>query len=202
MSRRRDWRAGVADDRGVSAVEFAILLLPLSICLLGMLDAGYSMYVRSDLQGALNDVARQATVETPGFGGTGTVAQQIDTALQSRMAKLVTGGTYTISKSSYYQFNSIGKPEKLITDVDGDGKYDSGDCFQDINHNGTYDTNGTGYTGVGGADDIVVYDVTLTMNRLLPMASLIGLPAQQTVRVKTTVRNQPYANQASPPTVC
>lgn len=190
------------DHRGIAAVEFGILLLPLCICLLGLLDAGYGMYVRSVLQGGLNDVARQATVETPGFSGTGTVDQQIDTAIKGRMANLVKSGTYTITKSSYYKFGNVGKPEKLISDVDGDGRYDVGDCWQDINQNGSYDTNGTGRSGVGGADDIVVYDVTVNMPRMLPMARLIGLSSTQTLTAKTTVRNQPYANQASPPVAC
>jgi hypothetical protein len=191
-----------ADERGVAAIEFAMLLLPMCICLFGLLDAGYGMYVRSDLQGALNDIARQATIETPGFSGTGTTDQRIDAALKARMATLVKTATYTITKSSYYQFGTVGKPEKLITDVNANGKYDKGDCFQDINGNGVYDTDGTGRSGIGGADDVVVYNVTISMRRLLPMASLIGLPAQQTINVKTTVRNQPYANQASPATVC
>lgn len=190
-----------SDARGVTAVEFGILALPLFICILGLLDVGYGMYVRSDLQGALNDIARQATVETPGLGGTGTVDQQIDSALKARMAKLVTGGTYTITKSSYYTFSSIGKPEKLVKDVNGNGKYDPGDCWQDDNGNGVYDTD-PGKTGHGGADDVVVYNVTLSIPRIVPMASLIGLPANQTLNVKTTVRNQPFANQASPAVAC
>jgi len=199
-ARHRLCRLG-GDDRGVSAVEFGILSIPLCICLFGLLDLGYTMYVRSVLQGALNDVARQATVETPGFGGTGTVDQQIDAAIKARMAKLVSNGTYTITKSSYYDFNAVGKPEKLITDVNGNGKYDPGDCWQDDNGNGVYDTD-AGKSGIGGADDVVLYSVTLAMPRILPMATLIGLPATQTINVKTTVRNQPFANQASPAVAC
>jgi len=95
----------------------------------------------------------------------------------------------------------VGKPEKLITDVNGNGKYDPGDCWQDDNGNGVYDTD-AGKSGIGGADDVVLYSVTLAMPRILPMATLIGLPATQTINVKTTVRNQPFANQASPAVAC
>ena len=200
LGRRRRGALG-RDVRGVAAVEFGILSIPLCICLLGMIDAGYFMYVRSDLQGVLNDVARQATVQTPNFSGTGTLSQKIDNAIQTRMGSLVHSGSYAITKTSYYKFSSVGKPEKLTKDVNGNGKYDVGDCFQDDNGNGVWDTD-SGKSGAGSADDVVVYTVTLTIPRIVPMTSLIGLPANYTVVAKATVHNQPYANQPAPAVVC
>lgn len=198
---RRRWRR-LGDERGVAAVEFGILLVPMLIALLGLLDVGYHMYVRSVLQGALNDVAREASVETPVFTSEGdTIEEQIDAALQARLDLLVHGGTFNVTKSSYYQFSRMGRPEKLTTDVDNDGQYDVGDCWRDDNDNGQFDTD-SGRTGIGGADDIVMYEATVVTPRIVPIASFINLPANYTITVKTSVRNQPYADQPNPGVEC
>jgi hypothetical protein len=170
------------------------------LVMLGLLDLGYMMYVRSTLQGALNDVARQAAVETPGFAGEGTLEERIEEAVKDRMAPLTAGTTITVEATNYYEFSGIGKPEKLVTDVDGDGRYDAGDCWQDLNGNGNYDTS-TSRTGVGGADDVAVYQAVMNKPRLLP-AELLGFSPNYDINVTTMVRNQPYANQAVPPVEC
>lgn len=198
---RRPWRQ-LRDERGVAAVEFGILLIPLTVVLLGMLDVGYHMYVRSVLQGALNDVARQASVEDPVFTSEGdTIEEQIDSALQERMDVLVHGGTFAIDKSAYHQFSRMGRPEKLTRDPDGDGQVDPGDCWRDDVPNGEFDTD-SGRTGTGGADDIVMYEVTVVTPRIVPIANFIGLPDDYTITVNTAIRNQPYADQAQPGVAC
>jgi len=55
---------------------------------------------------------------------------------------------------------------------------------------------------LGGADDIVYYEVTMSQPRLFPMAKLLGWSPTQSVTVKTMVRNQPWANQGTPTIRC
>jgi Flp pilus assembly pilin Flp len=192
------------EERGATLVEFAMLTIPLFVTLFGLLDLGYMMYVRSTLQGVLNDVARIASVEKPVFTSQGTtVEEKIDAAIKDRMGVLIKNATYTIKKSSYYEFSRVDQPEKLVTDVNNNGMYDAGDCWQDGNRNGSFDAAGSsGDDGIGSADDIVYYHVKLTAARMFPMAGLIGLPANYEVNVKTTVRNQPFADQPDPPVEC
>jgi Flp pilus assembly protein TadG len=192
------------DERGATILEFGILVIPLSVCLLGMLDVGYMMYTKSLMQGALNDVSRQATVEKPVFSSQGaTVDAKIDAAIKARMGKLVKGGTYTITKTSYYKFSGVGKAEKMTKDVNGNGKVDKNDCWEDVNKNNTFDTStSAGTASPGGADDVVLYTVNVSRDRITPMAGLIGMPAKYAISVKTLVRNQPYADQPKPPEAC
>ncbi len=192
------------DERGATILEFGILLVPLSVCLLGMLDVGYMMYTRSLMQGALNDVSRQATVEKPVFSSSGTtVDAKIDNAIKARMNKLVKGGAYTITKTSYYKFSGVGKAEKMTKDTNGNGKVDKADCWEDVNKNNTFDTStSAGNASVGGADDVVLYTVNVKRDRITPMAGLIGMPAKYNISVKTLVRNQPFADQPRPPEAC
>ncbi len=191
------------DERGVSAVEFGIIALPLCICLMGFMDLGYQLYVRAVLQGSLNDVARAASVESPRFGDTRQELQvRVQTALTSQMNELARGSTLVVQVKNYQDFTGVGRPEKLTTDKDSDGRYDAGDdCWQDSNPNRSFDTD-QGRTGFGGADDIVFYNVNFSMPRLFPMAGLLGASSRYSIDAQTAVRNQPYANQRVPEIRC
>lgn len=193
------------DESGMAATEFGLLVVPLMIVLLGAFDLGYQSYVRAQLQGVLNDVARTATVEAPDFSsyaGT-TTEERIENAIKDRVNTIARSATYTINQTNFYEFSGVGNAEKLLTDVNGNGQYDAadGDCFEDINSNGAFDLS-AGASGQGGADDVVYYDVTVTMPRIVPVTTLIGVPANYTINARAAVRNQPYADQAVPPTVC
>ena len=191
------------DERGMAATEFGLLVVPLCIVLLGAFDLGYQSYVRAQLQGVLNDVARTAVVENPDFSAYSgaTTEERIENAIEERVNDIARNATYTIEQTSFYEFAGVGNAEKLLTDVNGNDQYDPGDCFEDINRNGTFDLD-AGATGQGGADDVVFYEVTVSMPRIVPMANLIGMPANYTINARAAVRNQPYDDQAVPPTVC
>lgn len=190
------------DTRGATLVEFAFILVPLSVLLLGGLDLGYQSYVRSVLQGSLNDVARAGSMEAPELTCTeGTVEQRIRCSIETKVNSIARNATYDIEMTNYFEFSGVGRSEKLVTDHDSNGVYDEGDCWEDLNENGQYDTD-AGRDGVGRADDVVFYDVTVTMPRLLPVGGLLGLPNEYTIAAQTAIRNQPYARQGVPPTVC
>ncbi len=190
------------DSHGMALTEFGLILVPLMVVLLGAFDLGYQSYVRSVLQGVLNDVARTATVENPVFAYAGdTTEERIATAIEERVNGIARGASYTIEQSNFYEFSGVGNAEKLVTDVNGNGAYDPGDCWEDNNGNGRFDTN-AGRSGRGGADDVVYYDVTLTMPRLLPVSSLYGVPDNYTINARAAIRNQPFADQSIPATEC
>ncbi|HET8750209.1 MAG TPA: TadE/TadG family type IV pilus assembly protein [Sphingomicrobium sp.] len=190
------------DQRGVAAVEFAMLLTPLLVGILSFLDLSYQSYVRAQLQGVLNEVARAASVEHPDIDDPDdSLEDQIQSRVRTRMAGLVKSGDYTFSINSYHEFSGVGQPEALVTDVNGNGQYDSGDCWVDSNPNGTFDTD-QGSDGIGGADDVVVYEVQMDIPNLTPIAGLIGGTGVFKADAKSIVRRQPYAAQAEPPVAC
>ena len=199
----RCWAALAGDQRGIAATEFALLLIPMCLVLMGGLDMGVQVYYKSQLQGALNEVARTATVETPIVSTAGaTLDARIENAIKARVGTLVENPTYTITKTNYYQYSRIGQPERLTTDVNGNGRYDAAtDCYEDANNDGSYSTS-SGRAGRGGADDIVIYEVTVRANRLLPVVGLFGASPQYVMTAKASARNQPFANQARPQVRC
>lgn len=194
-----------SDNRGIAATEFGLIVVPLMVILLGAFDLGYQSYVRAQLQGVLNDVARTAVVESPdfsGYAGESTEAR-IENAIEERVNNIARNATYTIEQTNFYEFSGVGNAEKLLTDINTNGVYDAadGDCFEDINNNGVFDLD-AGDSGLGGADDVVYYEVTVTMPRIVPVTGLIGVPNNYSITAQAAVRNQPYEDQAVPPTVC
>src|ERR1700726_2242580 len=57
-----------ADIRGVAAVEFALILLPLLLMVLGVIDGGRMLWTQNSLQYAVEQAARCAVVDTTTCG--------------------------------------------------------------------------------------------------------------------------------------
>lgn len=192
------------DARGVTAVEFGLLAIPLFVMILGGLDLGYQSYVRTLMQGALNDAARIAAVETPQFATQGdTIEEQIEAAIRETTETVALDAEITVTQASYFDFSDIGNPEPLMTDKNDNGQYDEsdGDCWEDTNGNGEFDTDG-GSAGLGGASDVVFYSANISMPRLLPLDKFIDVPSTIEMTVETAIRNQPYGTQGSPAVLC
>ena len=125
-----------ADQQGATIVEFAFVAAPMCLLLLGGLDLGYQSYVRSTMQGSLNDAARKAAVRDPNFTVAGdTVEEKVETYIKGVTEKVAVNATINVSQKSYFDFSDVGNPEKLMTDINGNGQYDEfdGDCFEDAN---------------------------------------------------------------------
>ena len=183
-----------ADERGANIVEFGFVAGPLIMVLLVIINFGYRLYLEVVVEGTINKASRRATI-----GGVSTTA--IDDYVKSQLVAFSRNATVTITKKSYYDFSHVNKPEKLTTDLNGNGRLDSGDCFEDANNNGTLDTD-AGTTGLGNSDDIVYYQVSVVFPRLVPLGGFLGFASTETVTANTVLRNQPYGAQAEPATVC
>ena len=117
-----------ADDRGATIVEFAMVALPLSILIMGGIDLGHQTYIRSTMQGALNDAARRAAVQDPQFAASGaTTEEQVTNTILRQLEPIAPNAEIVVTQANFYDFSGIGNPEKLMTDVNGDGTYDEGD---------------------------------------------------------------------------
>ena len=193
------------DQRGATIVEFAIISGPMLLLLMGGLELGYDSYVRSTMQGALNDAARTAAVEFPIINVPGsTVEEQVENLIEEQVHNVAPNATITVTQKSYFDFSSIGDPEKLMTDNNGNGQFDAadGDCYEDANGNGSYDTD-AGKTGNGGADDVVLYTAHVSAPRILPLDGFLpGVGPTIEYSLQTAVRNQPYDQQATAAVIC
>lgn len=172
---------------GVTAVEFALAAPVLLMLLLGIFDIGYMTYVNSVLHGAVNAVARNATVE-------GAVTGDEDAYVKAMVARVAPSATVLITRKSYYDFTDVGRPEAW-NDTNHDGVCDDGEIYSDENRNGHWDAD-IGVSGNGGANDVILYTVTVEYKPLFPYP--FGADnGMRTLSASTVRKNQPYANQAS-----
>jgi Flp pilus assembly protein TadG len=185
MSAIRARRRLARDDRGVTLVEFAMILPVLVVLLLGIFELGYRSYVASVLQGALHEGARMATVG-------GITQAQIDARVRTRLRSFAHNATITIRTSSYADYAGVRQPERITQDTEPLNQYNAGDCYDDSNGNSRWDAD-RGAAGLGNADDIVDYEVTITYRRLFPVGGFLGWGDDETIASNTVLRNQPYA---------
>lgn len=184
------------DQSGATIVEFAMILPVLCVLLLGVLDLGYRSYVTSIIQGSLHEAARMATV-----GGIPT--SQIETHVENRLRSFANNATITTTTRSYSDFNGVSTPETITQDTAPIGEYNPGDCFQDVNGNNSYDLD-RGRGGMGNAEDVVHFEVTMTYPHILPIGAFIpgsGWDNDVTITQNTLLRNQPYGGRVDTTTV-
>ncbi len=175
----------IHDERGVTAVEFALVAPVLLLLLMGVYDLSYQLYVNSVLNGAIQHAGRNSTIE--GAAGATTA---IDNSIKNVVKQVVPGANFTFSRKSYSSFTNVGRPEDFV-DVNTNGTCDSGESYTDTNLNLTWDAD-RGKSGQGGARDAVLYEVTVVYDRPFPMASLAGFTNTVTLKTETVLRNQPY----------
>lgn len=181
-------RALMRDKSGVTIVEFAMIAPVLLVLLMGTYDLGYQLYASSVLQGALQKAGRDSTIE-----GAATATATIDQRVTDQVKMVVPNATLTYSRKAYATFSKVSKPEDF-TDINSNGVCDSGEPYEDVNGNSTWDTD-RGMNGQGGAKDAVLYTATLTYPRPLAVAPMVGLSNTVTIKTETVLRNQPFGIQ-------
>lgn len=187
---RSNWRIGT-DRRGVTVVEFAMILPVMLAMIMGLGELMYQAYAQSILEGAIQKAGRDSGIQ----GGADNAAA-IDQSVLT-MVKVISSGAKFASapdRKNYATF-AAAKPEPF-TDTNGNGVRDAKECFDDINGNGSYDTD-PGVSGQGGANDVTLYTVKVTYPRLFPVASFFGASPTQTIVAKTFLKNQPYTTQSA-----
>ena len=180
-----------SDKNGVIAVEFALVAPVLMLMLMGLFDLSYNMYTTQMLQGAIENAARNSSIE----GAAGKEAQ-LDAMVSTAVHAVAPAATLTFTRRAYSSFTKAGRPEDF-TDVDSNGTCNKGEPFEDANGNDKWDANG-GKTGFGGARDAVLYTVVVKYQRAFPIAGFIpGQSKTFTLSAATVLRNQPYGQQAA-----
>ncbi len=180
-------------EKGSTLVEFAIILLPLCMIIMGTLELGYRIYAMAVVNGALRDAARMAS--TGQYTGA-----QIDSQVTGAIQSFRHNATVTIVKKSYSDFTGVGVAEPVTSGSVASGTY----CYVDVNGNGQWDAD-QGTTGLGNPDDVVYYDVTATYPTLFPFSQkMFGLGSITTIESNTLLSNEPYAPPVTsdPPTLC
>ena len=181
------------EARGVTAIEFGIVCPVMMLLIMGLGDMAYEAYAKAILSGAIQKAARDSAIQ----GGSDQV-DDLDQRVLAQIKVIAAGATYTSTRKSYSSFASM-KPENFTDKKPYNGKYDKGECFDDINGNKTWDAD-PGLNGQGGANDVTLYTMNVTYTDPFP-GGLFGWPPKRTISATTLLKNQPYATQAETSTV-
>lgn len=189
------------DERGATVVEFAIVAPVMGLLLLGAFDVAHTLYMRAALQGVVQKVARDATLESGLASATQTA---LDDKVRNQIRLLANNGTVTITRQWYRNYEQAAVSQfEPWTDTNGNGTCDGpqgltpGEPFEDSNGNGIWNATG-GNLSQGGASDAVLYTATVTYPRFFPLNNFIGGSSTTTVKAQTILRNQPYGDQGVP----
>lgn len=183
-------------DDGSVVTELGLIAPTMCLLLMGALDIGHGLYVRTVLQGAVQQAARNSGLEG---GGTATNQASFDTKVREQVGKLgIANSDVAVTRRFYRTFTLAAQAtaEPMVVDTNSNGRCNPGDRYSDTNHNNTHDVDG-GDGGQGGAKDAVVYTVRLNYPRLFPLHGFIGIPARSTAEARTVLANQPFGEQAS-----
>src|SRR5690606_15971856 len=89
------------DTRGATVVEFAIVAPVMGMVLLGAFDVAHTLYMRGVLQGVLQKVARDSTLED---STNANVQTTLDNKIKAQVAAIANNGTVAISRRYYRTF--------------------------------------------------------------------------------------------------
>lgn len=173
---------------GAAAVEFAMILPVFLLLLLGSFEFGLNIYMRSVLEGAMQQAGRNSSLQSAQSSQTA-----IDALVRTQVQNILPGATVTFDRDNYASFSKVNKPEDF-TDSNANGTYNSGECFMDANGNNAWDADG-GRDGLGGANDVVEYTATVSYPSWIAGAASLGISPTTQVKATTILRNQPFASQ-------
>lgn len=174
-------------EDGTTAVEFAMLAMPLCYLLFGTIEFGIAMMYQSMLESATIDSSRLGRT---GYSGSNISREQtLLNSIQSRLHNMLDMSQVKITSKAYTSYDVIGKPEPW-TDKNKNGVVDPGE-YTDINGNGKYDTD-MGQAGYGGPKDVVVYTVTYPWPVMTPIVASFFTGGVFQMTSVAVVKNEPY----------
>lgn len=143
-------------ESGIAITEFALVSPIFLMLLMGIFDMGYSMYIQSALQGAVQEGARKASLEN-------TLWSDIERRVNAQVRQVIPQSdpttiiSFTLDQTAYQEYSDVAMPEifedkernahtngqydppESYTDANGNHRYDVGENFTDANSNGRWD---------------------------------------------------------------
>lgn len=175
------------DARGSAVIEFAVACPVLLVLLIGIYDMAHTAYLTAVLHGAVGEAARSDALEIADN-------TKADAYVSGIVKGVAPGATLAFKRSSYYDFADIKRAEAW-NDKNGNGTCDNGESYTDENKNGSWDAD-VGSSGNGGANDVVLYTVTVSYKPLFVVPFISTAADQRTLTASAVHKNQPYALQA------
>lgn len=182
-------QAIIACKQGAAALEF-LLITPIFLAISGgLLELSYDAYLRAQLSGIVGKAARDITLES-------SADHAAQAALNARILAAVRSiepaADVRFKIESYRTYQSARDPAEPFIDANENGVCDLGESYEDLNGDGQYSRNST-LSGLGDADDVAAYSVTVRYRRLFGFMGAMGLSRQADFTVTHMLKIQPYS---------
>ena len=151
-----------------------------------ILDLGHMAYATAVLNGAVQDAGRSSALETAD-------TDEADKFVSDSIKAVIPGAQLSSSRVSYFDFDDIGRGEGL-NDINSNSQCDPGETYTDENRNGEWDAD-IGVGGNGGANDVVIYTVTVDYTPIFRIPFLPDSWSERELEATTVKKNQPFSNQ-------
>jgi hypothetical protein len=191
---RKRARSILADEQGVTAIEFAFLAPVLFMLIFGILEFSFVFLASNVLENAASLAARTGKT---GYLEEGISQQQyILNLVSNRVRGLLDPARLEMTTEVYESFDDVGQPEPYV-DANQSGVYDAGETFTDSNGNGQWDTDMGTEGGNGTAGEIVVYTLSYPWEMMTPfMSNLLTNSGQINISTKITLKNEPFNDES------
>ncbi|MFZ4761560.1 MAG: TadE/TadG family type IV pilus assembly protein [Alphaproteobacteria bacterium] len=174
------------DEKGVAATEFALMLPFFLFVLFAVIEFSMVLLAKAELDAGVQEAARVASTGKKAAETQQQFLQKIADVINQHVSRWGTVKAEDIKPEVYPSFSTVGTPEPYI-DTNNNGEYDQGEAYTDANGNGQWDED-RGAVGTGASGEIVLYDITLNYNFLIPGYIGTTLPLNSSV----VVRNEPF----------
>lgn len=175
------WR----NERGATAIEFALVCLPVIYLMVGIIEFSVAMTVANSLEAATNLSSR--------LGKTGYVEDQltqketIRDEIKRRVGPLIDMSKLTIKTTAFKDFDDLDTPDPW-NDADNDGEVDEGE-WTDMNGNKFCD----GCTGLGSGENVAIYKISYPWKIMTPLiGAIVGDHGIINLTAYSVVKNEPY----------
>jgi hypothetical protein len=147
------------------------------------------------LQGALQEAARDGTLETGGAVGADATLDAIVRENFKRVNSQLPDSAFTFTRRNFVNFTSAGKLEPSTGPGGRCAPPSGGTTYTYVDTNNSNSWDDGAIAGQGGAQDVVLYTVKVDYPAVFPVPGVTGLNGTQTLTASTVLRNQPYNNQ-------
>ncbi|MFN5759804.1 MAG: TadE/TadG family type IV pilus assembly protein [Sphingomonadaceae bacterium] len=183
-------RRAKACEQGAAALEFK-LIMPIFLAISGgLLEFGYDSYLRAQLGGIVSDAARDITLES---SADQTAQSALNASVSAAVRLIEPNAQLRFKIESFRRYASARDPAEPFVDANENGRCDKGESYEDLNGDRDYSAN-SAISGLGAADDVLVYTVTVSYNRLFGFMQAMGLARRADYTVTRMLKIQPYSS--------
>lgn len=179
----RSWR----DERGTTAIEFAIIAIPLFYFIFGIIEFALAMTVSNSLEAATNLSSRVGKTGYVDIQALKTQEQTIMDEVERRVGPLIDVTKLRMTHKVYNDFQSLTLPD-ILDDKNGDGDTDDPGEWTDVDGDGFKD----GSDGVGESGNLVVYRITYPWEIFTPLIGQFAKNGVINLAAYSVVKNEPY----------